>query len=416
MLAGRDCVIISSIDWDFLWQGPQEIASRLALSGNRVLYVENTGVRGPKLRDARRVACRLINWTKALSQRGVRPVAPNLYVCSPLVLPPFGSQLDRELNRRVFLSLIRSAVARLQMRDIVLITFLPTDTVLDLTKLLHHRTKTVVYYCVADFAELTAQPEQLNQSEQELAVSSNLILAACSALAAHCSKWAENIHIIPYGVNLEVFSPANGTGSSRKVENQDKGFELSRPIIGYIGGLHKYVDLALLSSMARARPQWSWVFVGPEQMSIGQFASIPNVYLLGEFKHQELARHVETFDVGIVPYVQNAFTNTVVPTKINEYLAMGKPVVSTALPAVTDHYRWPDIVLSCEPRHDSFIAGIEKALLLPTDEAAKARRREIAAISDWQARMDLICNLIETSEAKSSTQFQTKFAHSGSKV
>jgi glycosyltransferase involved in cell wall biosynthesis len=413
MLAGRDVIVISSIEWNFLWQGPQEIASRLARDGNRVLYVENTGVRSPRLSDAGRVASRLMRWAGAFSSHGLQTVSPNLHICSPVVLPPFGRPWQREINRRLFLPVVRRAAASLSMRDVVILTFLPTDTAVDLIKLLRTDAGAVVYYCVADFAELSSNPSRLSQSERQLVGMSDLVLAQCSALATHCSQWADNIHIIPYGVNLEVFTRSNGSGPTPKVINKKAMGsnvvpDLPRPVIGYVGGLHRYVDLTLLTSMAQTRPHWSWVFIGPAQTTLGKFASLPNVHVLGEFQHQELAGQIERFDVGIVPYVSSAFTDTVVPTKINEYLAMGKPVVSTALPALSDNYHWPGVVISCEPEHDSFIAAIEEALRLPTDETAQARRREVAGHSDWPARLKLICDLIDEALSEKSGLTRSK--------
>src|SRR4051812_40590803 len=99
MITGRDIIFISSIDWNFLWQVHQEIALRFARAGNRVVYIENTGIRGPGLLDTRRVAQRLRRWASALRSSGVREVAENVYVISPLVFPPFGSKWARLLNR-----------------------------------------------------------------------------------------------------------------------------------------------------------------------------------------------------------------------------------------------------------------------------------------------------------------------------
>ena len=396
MISGRDIIIISSIEWSFLWQGPQEMASRLAGAGNRVLYMENTGVRSPKLSDARRVASRVVRWATAFASNGLQTVAPNLHVCSPMVLPPFGGASQRELNRRVFLPMVCRAATSLQMRDPVLLTFLPTDTVVDLIQLLRSQAAVVVYYCAADFAELSSRPLHIAKSERELLALSDLVLAQCSSLASHCSRWSNNVHIIPYGVNLEVFAPQDSASATKDQDTRRSGnaADLTRPIIGYIGGLHKHVDVPLLTAMAEARPHWSWVCIGPTQTPLGRLAVLPNVQLRGEFQHTELAQHIERFDVGIVPYVSSVFTNTVVPTKVNEYLAMGKAVVSTALPAVCDYPLWRGIVVTAEPHPESFIAAIEQALALPTDEVAKAHRRKVAALSDWQARLEHISDLI----------------------
>src|SRR5256714_13215897 len=128
MLTGHDIILISSIEWEFNWQGHQEIASRLARAGNRVLYVENMGVRSPGLRDARRVAQRFFHWAGSLLDGGVRQVSPVLYVCSPLILPAFGSRILHELNRRLLLPLLLRAVRSLRFDPDIIWTFLTTDT------------------------------------------------------------------------------------------------------------------------------------------------------------------------------------------------------------------------------------------------------------------------------------------------
>src|SRR5260370_1928523 len=136
MLKGKNIIFISSIDWDFVWQHPQEISVRLAEAGNRVLFVENTGVRAPRLRDAVRVVHRLKLWARSLGSLGVRQVRPNLYVCSPLVLPPFGPSWQRQINRRLLLPLVGRTAVTLGMSDPVLWTHLPTDTAIELIRLL----------------------------------------------------------------------------------------------------------------------------------------------------------------------------------------------------------------------------------------------------------------------------------------
>ena len=84
-LKGADIICFSSIDWDFIWQGHQEIMATLAEQGNRVLFVDNTGVRAPGLRDLPRVGKRVRNWWRGT--QGFRQERPNLFVYSPLVVP-----------------------------------------------------------------------------------------------------------------------------------------------------------------------------------------------------------------------------------------------------------------------------------------------------------------------------------------
>src|SRR5918997_889408 len=150
MIQGRDIIYISSIEWSFLWQGHQEIALRLAAAGNRVLYVENTGVRAPGLRDAGRVVARARRWARAAPSQGARELVPNIHVSSPVVLPPFGGAARRALNRRFFLPPLVAAARRLGMRDPLVWTYLPNDTTLDLIHMLGAERAGLVYYCVAD--------------------------------------------------------------------------------------------------------------------------------------------------------------------------------------------------------------------------------------------------------------------------
>src|SRR5438128_11818729 len=103
LIAGEDIICISSIDWDFVWQGHQEIMSALAAAGTRVLFVENTGVRAPRLPDLPRLRRRIVNWWR--STRGFHQERERLYVYSPLILPFPYSRLARFVNR---LLLVRS--------------------------------------------------------------------------------------------------------------------------------------------------------------------------------------------------------------------------------------------------------------------------------------------------------------------
>ena len=407
MITGRDFIIISSIDWNFLWQGPQEIAVRLARAGNRVLYIENTGVRTPGLRDTARVARRLRNGAGELVSGVERQADRNVYVCSPFIMPPFGPGYHHTINRRIFLPLIARAAARLQMRDAIVLTFLPTDTAVELVQHLQPISSLLVYYCVADFSELASRPLRLQESEKEMLRLSDLVLAQCDILARRCSLVTDNVHILPYGVNLDAFPLANAShstsadsrdGHSRPVHG-DKLNILPRPVIGYVGGLHRHVDFELLATIARERPRWSWVCVGPAQTPPGTLMRLPNVHLLGEQLHENLAAYMQHFDVGIVPYLENAYTDTVVPTKINEYLAMGKPVVSTALPAVRGFNNSHEGVITSSAQPGSFVEAIEHALSLPADDKTRKDRRDVAALSDWQAQLEVACNLIEKTMA-----------------
>jgi glycosyltransferase involved in cell wall biosynthesis len=404
MLTGHDVVLISSIDWEFNWQGHQEIATRLAAAGNRVLFIENMGVRTPRLHDAKRVVQRFFHWAGSLPDGGVRQVSPGLYVCSPLILPPFGSATRRHLNRRVWFPFLLRAVERLRFTPDVIWTFLPTDTATDLVRVFKKTHSVVVYYCIADFAELSPHHKEILSSEHMTIELSDVIFAQCPQLAERCSVHGRKAHVFPFGVNMSRFvresrrsngSPQSATSLPGLWSATTFMSELPRPVIGYVGGIHKYVDTQMLAAMARARPDWSWVLIGPSQTSVRELKRIPNIYLAGPKVHRELPQYIRDFDVAIVPYKSNGYTATVVPTKINEYLAVGKPVVSTDLPEVLAFNNHHDIIITSPNRASQFIASIEQALSASTENEVVSRRQTVAALHDWDGCFDRMTQLIE---------------------
>jgi glycosyltransferase involved in cell wall biosynthesis len=389
MLTGRDIIYISSIEWTFLWQVHQEIALRLARAGNRVLYIENMGVRSPGLKDASRVVSRLKHWAGAVTSRGVREVQPNLYVCSPLVLPPFGSSLRRQINRHLLLPAIRDKAKKLGMKDVLVWTYLPTDSAVDLLRLF--RRSSSVYYCVGDFPSMSANPAEMTESEKDLAQTSDVVMALCAKLAERLSQWAEDVPVFPSGVDLAAF-PLEG--EERPVNLEVVPEQWPGPVIGYVGGLHKHVDFDLLAELADARPDWSWILIGPFQSSVDKLQGKANVHLLGPRPHEQLVYYLRTFDVCLVPYVKNVYTETVVPAKLNEYLAVGKPVVATDLPTIREFNDRHKVLIATENRAHKFLQAIEEALRLPNDAETIRHRREVAALCDWSIQMEAMSELI----------------------
>jgi GT2 family glycosyltransferase/glycosyltransferase involved in cell wall biosynthesis len=422
MIKGRDIVCISSIDWDFNWQGPQEVASRLAEAGNRVLFIENTGVRSPRLKDAGRIVRRFRHWLRSLGSHGLRQVNPNLRIHSPLVLPPFGASCGRRLNAKLFLTQVRRAVRHLEMKDVLILCYLPTDTVLDMVEMLRTPLSVVVYYRVDNLALLTPHAEQLRRSEEALIKLSDLVFANSEALAQLPSSMHSNVYVFPPSVNLKAFAPDDerplapeaavdmaspgrgGNGFHPVGAESDSNGRLPRPVIGYVGAITEHVNHKLVTALARLRPHWSWVFVGPCHGPLDEMRRLPNVHFLGQQPHRDLVKFIREFDVCIIPYKLNAYTTTVVPTKLNEYLAVGKPVVSTNLPAVRSFNEEHDIILTSDEQPGCFLRAIEEALQLPKDVAAVERRRAVASSGDWQARIEAMSELLGAAlEAKQRT-------------
>ena len=130
MLKRENIICISSIDWDFIWQGHQEIMSTLARNGNRVLFIENTGVRVPGIRDFPRIKNRIKNWFRGI--KGIRKEMENLYVFSPLVLPFPYFRVARWINLHLILPILEKWMKVMDFSNATIWTFLPTGISLDI--------------------------------------------------------------------------------------------------------------------------------------------------------------------------------------------------------------------------------------------------------------------------------------------
>jgi uncharacterized SAM-binding protein YcdF (DUF218 family)/glycosyltransferase involved in cell wall biosynthesis len=386
MLNKRNIVCISSIDWDFVWQGHQEIMATFAKSGNRVLFIENTGVRVPGLRDLGRVRRRLFNWIKGI--KGFREVSRNLYVYSPLVLPFPYSRAAQWLNRNFCFGTLRRWLKLMAFKDVVAWTFLPTGTALDIVAELD--CACLVYYCIADFDALVRQPRKVRKTENALIKRSDIIFAQGKAFAQKCRALNDNVYIFPFGLNTDIFAPGPDLPGSEPVDLKN----IKRPLIGYVGGIHRHIDFALLKFLAQARPSWSFVLIGPVQADISVLKDIPNIVFLGKKDFQSLPAYIREFSVCIIPYAQSEFTKTVYPTKLNEYHALGKPVVATDLPEIIAYNEENENLVFVAGTREEFLRKIDSALG-ENDNALVTRRIQSVQKYSWDARIEEMSDLIE---------------------
>ncbi len=359
--------------------------SRFARAGNRVLYIENTGVRTVRLSDLPRVVGRLRN---SLAERGgAREPAERVKVIAPLLAPLPRSRVARALNDRLLLPRLAGKLRALGAVDPVIMTFLPTPNALRLIDLCATQRSVVVYYCIADFQELSDLGADLARAEEALARRADLVFAQSDAFARRLSSLNAEVHEFQFGVNLEIFDPRSVPAVSGRITS------LRRPIIGYSGGLHRHVDFGLVDEIARAFPEATVLLVGPLQTNPGAAVRArPNVRFLGALPITDLPAIVAGFDVAIIPYARTAYTDTVFPTKLYEYLAMGRPVVSTDLPEVRK-LGLPDLAVRVGRDSREFVLGIQAALASDQPEY-QASRIALAKERDWRAIVARMAELI----------------------
>jgi glycosyltransferase involved in cell wall biosynthesis len=386
MLSGHDVVCISSIDWDFLWQGHQEIMATLAAQGNRVLFVENTGVRRPRWSDLTRLMRRIQN--RRRGPRGFRRERDGLVVYAPLILPFPYSRVVRPVNRALLDRALHRWMRATGVHQPILWTFLPTPLVHDLIRDLEPRL--TIYYSIDNFAASSAQARRIRASEDHLLRAADLVFVTSEKLRERAAGFRSQVHVFPFGVSYRKFEQVRQSPDQGPPDVRD----LARPVVGYVGGIHQWVDQALLDAVAARMPDASFVLVGPPLTDVSRLTHRSNVHLLGSRAHVDVPRYIKGFDVGLVPYRASDYTTHVYPTKLNEYLAMGIPVVSTDLPEVrrfnTEHGGM--VAVARDP--EAFADAIRVAAAA-TSPAEVARRISVARENSWERHIARMSELIE---------------------
>jgi len=374
-LGPQDIVCISSIDWDFIWQGHQEIMSRLAEQGHRVLFIENTGVRAVQFRDLPRLTQRIRNWWRGT--KGFRQERENLFVYSPVLLPFPYSRLARWINQAMLLRALRRWMHASGFRRPVIWTFLPTPLARDLIRELDP--ELTVYHCTDDFSSSSKQARRIKGVEERVFREADLVFVTSSKLRDRAQRFNRQVHLFPSGVNLRRFEEARERSDGLPEDLR----RLPRPVIGYVGGVHQWLDQELLAAAAVRMPEASFVLVGPVQTELSRLARLPNVHLLGARAHADVPAYIKGFDVGIVPYRLSEYTSHVYPTKLNEYFAMGIPVVTTDLLEIRRFNEQHGELVGMARGPDAFVEVLRGALASAGDAALALRRIEAAGHYDW---------------------------------
>jgi uncharacterized SAM-binding protein YcdF (DUF218 family) len=247
-----------------------------------------------------------------------------------------------------------------------------------------------IYYCIDDLASSSPGARRIVPSEQRLFQEADLVFVTSQKLFERASEFTRNVHLFPFGVNFERFDAVrNGSAAP-----PDDMRALPRPVVGYVGGLHQWVDQPLVAELAARMPDTTFVLVGPAQADVSTLARCANIHLLGQRSHADVPHYVKAFDVGIVPYRLTEYTANVYPTKLNEYLVMGKPVVATDLREIRRFNADHDGIVSVAADPEQFAAALVRALTsaAPGD---MDRRIAVAHSNSWQSRITAMSALID---------------------
>jgi glycosyltransferase involved in cell wall biosynthesis len=386
-LTGRDIVCVGFNDWETeLWTNQHHLMARLAAAGNRVLFVESLGLRRPTVagRDVSRMARRLV--------RGLRPPRERdgVHVLSPLVIPLHGNAAVRRVNARLLPFLAGRATRRLGMTRPILWGYVPQAEVL----LGALDPSLVVYHCVDDIATQEGiDAASFRAAEERYARRADLVLASAPRLAERMRALNGNVLYAPNVADTGLFATAMTTGPAHPVDPAVAA--LPGPRLVFTGAIaEKKLDLPLLRDVARTRRDWTIALVGPVGLGdphtdVAALEAEPNVHLLGPRRYEELPAVLRGADVTLIPYRASELTASIFPMKVYEYLAAGRPVVATPLPALAGV---EEITVAEGP--GAFTAAIERELAADTPER-RAARSAAAAANSWDARLAEITGALE---------------------
>lgn len=342
-----DLVVLSHLRWDFVYQRPQHLMSRFARE-RRVFFFEE-----PLYRPAEEGGPRLV-----VSDRpeGVAVVVPHL---------PEG--LSPEEVEAAQAKLLSELHAHRGIEEPILWYYTP----MAMGFTAGSPSRAVVYDCMDELSLFRGAPPDLLSREERLLAEADLVFTGGRSLYEAKRSRHPSVHAFPSSIDAAHFARAR----EPQPEPADQA-GIPRPRLGYFGVIDERIDLDLLSALADARPEWQIVLVGPVvKIDPATLPRRPNLHYLGMKSYAELPAYLAGWDVALMPFARNESTRFISPTKTPEYLAGGRPVVSTSIRDVVHPYGTEGLVEIADEAGEF--------------EVAVARCLEGSALSDhWRRRVD----------------------------
>ncbi|MGA3170986.1 MAG: glycosyltransferase [Chthoniobacteraceae bacterium] len=370
----HDLIFVSLENWDDVWRRNQFLCASLArrFPAMKILFV---GLPRNVSHDLRHGSLRALNtgatWTV--------PSHPNITVTHALKLCPDSIASGRRINEAMARGHIRRVARGMGMTRSLL--WLNPHSAVHMAGAMGE--KAVIYDITDDWTEAPSFPawqrKLIARQDRALCARADLVIVCSEALEASRRAHSKRILLLPNGVDCEHYAAIAGSVEESR---------WPRPVLGYTGTVHgDRFDVDLVAGLARKFAQGSVVLVGPDHLTPAQKAKLeplPNVHITGPVPYGRIPETMAQFDVCIVPHVETPFTNSLNPLKLWEYLAAGKPIVSTN---VAGFRNYPDLC-----RIASGVEPFAEACRQALDErgATGAQRKAEARKHSWTRRIDTL--------------------------
>lgn len=369
-----DIVAFPSVVWNHNWERQHEFITRLARNTSKQLEIVgplgmvNYGPLGV-LKRLQQLRARDNSHSNVQN-----PTEGNMRFTSPKLIPYHYTRFTDSIN----LSALKKAVQLPVRESIGYFTYVNGSSL---------RLMKEFKLSILDLAQRrqvsTELPQGLKKAEREAVRAADIVITDNQATLGDYEKDRDSITYLPQGVNLEAFK---ADGVHPELVERAKGY---KGVIGYIG-TDKALDYAWMRELVQAMPDYYFPIVGElHYKNADAVLRFPNVSMVGRVPHRELASYLAGFDIGLIPYTIDSFTDGVFPTKAFEYLASYTPVVSTPLKELKA-YQSNVLTLCLTPKK-------AKEVILRMFENPQADEHFIKALENqtWNDRFDVLMNLIE---------------------
>lgn len=353
--ANYNMVVFCHLRWGFVYQRPQHLISRLS-KNYKILFVEEP-IPFEKDEEENEYLLEIVN--------------NNLHILKPKVR-------NIEGIKNVLNPLLKNS--SLEIGWFYSPSFSPLLT--------EFKFDTVVFDCMDELSLFKGAPQEIITQEKFLLSEAHVVFTGGKSLFESKSQAHNNVHCFPSSVDRKHFEQAK-----KEIKVPEDIKNIRRPVIGYFGVIDERIDLELLHRTAQLQPNMGFVMIGPlAKISVEDLPREKNIYYLGMKSYKELPNYIKAFDIAMMPFALNDATKFISPTKTLEYMAAGKPIVSTAIKDVERDYNH---CISIVDTAENFSQTLEELWKVYQPDVSK-EYEEILEKTSWDATASKMLNQIKS--------------------
>ncbi|MCP4745016.1 MAG: glycosyltransferase family 1 protein [Desulfobacteraceae bacterium] len=376
MIKGKNILCFGSENWSY--PGFQQTIMRKLSFANRIIFVNPLGSRKVTMRWSQ-----LNFYLKRLKMIGAKKFAPtsNITVCSPWIVPLVYNRAITKLNRHIIRVQFNKLLSNQNFKPYILWIGTPAAAFcMDMFD-----PEFIVYHAVDRYSQFSfVDKNKICAYEKKVAQKADVILCTSDAIRNDLSGYNKSAFTVTHAVDFDHFNSALESGV---IPTDLK--TISKPIIGYFGGLSERLNYSLLKKIALRYTNANIVLIGKKLHDLGYIENLPNVHILGFRDYDSLPSYLKHFNVCLIPYLVNELMLGVDPIKLREYLCQGKPVVSTKLPEAE---KLKPLLFLGENEED-FVEKVGYALK-ENGSSLKKDRIRLARKCDWPNKTEEISKIL----------------------